>query len=417
MSNVISLEKLLELDYTEIWPFIVDTLRNAGNNPRAFALIIGLFSIITLLIVLVIVLVFMSGSDDEDEYETEDGTVVEYVPAPAAVRPVASEQAVEEEPGSRRLKRALISFAWGAAFLAVLVAGGIVTRQDTMCLTCHQKALVHQQRLMKASTDPHKSVKCVECHESANLVVSVTAAVPARAWHFGGAVMSGSFARGYGTPVANAACESCHKAEIIGTLVNKDRGIRISHKEPLEAKALCTDCHALRPNTGVVDRYTVGMDPCLRCHDGKRLSTECTYCHTRDVGYAAASRQVVEAKAHTTVLDCGGCHDQRTCDACHGMRMPHSRSFKFGGHARTAVEDIWFNGGKTCSRCHSATRRPCSKCHTGQFPSHGTSFAKSHQTIDPINNGCDNCHGYNEWLHGRNFCQNCHPRIFERQKQ
>jgi len=101
--------------------------------------------------------------------------------------------------------------------------------------------------------------------------------------------------------------------------------------------------------------------------------------------------------------DCGGCHAQDTCDACHGLRMPHTREFRLTGHARPGVEDIWFNGGKTCSKCHNETRRPCTACHQA-MPSHGLTWSKYHRG-DP--KGCS-CHARTEHLYGRVICELCH---------
>ena len=112
---------------------------------------------------------------------------------------------------------------------------------------------------------------------------------------------------------------------------------------------------------------------------------------------------------HNSKIDCGGCHSQETCDACHGIRMPHTMAFMGASHARPAVEDLWYNGGRTCSRCHNANNRPCTKCHN-TMPSHGADYMpKGHQAADPYNNGCDNCHGKNAWIKGRNYCGLCHP--------
>ncbi len=101
--------------------------------------------------------------------------------------------------------------------------------------------------------------------------------------------------------------------------------------------------------------------------------------------------------------DCGGCHDQSSCDSCHGIRMPHTREFRLTGHARPGVEDLWFNGGKTCSKCHNETRRPCTGCHQA-MPSHGLTWSKYHQG-DP--RGCS-CHARTEHLYGRVICELCH---------
>jgi hypothetical protein len=80
-------------------------------------------------------------------------------------------------------------------------------------------------------------------------------------------------------------------------------------------------------------------------------------------------------------------------------------------HARAAVEDVWFNGGEMCRRCHSDTRNGCWQCHLGTFPAHPPGYMpKGHQSADPFSNGCDSCHWQMAWIRGRNFCGLCHPK-------
>jgi hypothetical protein len=106
--------------------------------------------------------------------------------------------------------------------------------------------------------------------------------------------------------------------------------------------------------------------------------------------------------------DCGGCHDQTACDSCHGIRLPHTQEFMAYAHAREGVEDIWYNGGRTCAKCHNDASRPCTLCHKGRFPSHGTKFAPIHSNGSPTGVGCDNCHAEMSYRPGRNFCELCH---------
>ena len=91
--------------------------------------------------------------------------------------------------------------------------------------------------------------------------------------------------------------------------------------------------------------------------------------------------------------------------------MPHTVAFMGTGHARPAVEDLWYNGGRMCKRCHTATRRPCVACHKNPFTGHPPSYMiEGHKNANPYSNGCDACHSEMAWVNGRNFCGNCHPK-------
>lgn len=400
------LKRLLELDLGEAWVFIVDVVRNPATNVTAFALILAAITVVMLVVVLLLLLVFMSGSDEDEDEEAREIAATPVAPVVAAeVVPLTPEQLRE-----RRVKRTIASLVWLLIFGVVWVVGGTVSRANTLCLSCHAGTIHVLAAQEETKGDPHGEVACVSCHETPNIVASVTTAVPGRAMHFVGGFVRESYATGYGAPVANRSCAGCHEDILTGVFVNEERGVRVSHAEPLEARALCSDCHTPRPGTGVINRYTVGMDPCMRCHDQEVASAECSFCHTKDVGHAVQTAGTFKPQRHDQKIDCGGCHDQRTCDACHGMRMPHSIDFMGAGHARAGVEDIWFNEGKLCSRCHTDTRRPCTKCHN-TMPSHGVDYMpEGHQSADPNNNGCDQCHGKNAWIVGRNYCGLCHPR-------
>lgn len=407
------LGKLQNIDWSQVPLFLSNTLKNPTENPQAFALLVAAATVVLALIILLVALIFMSMPADEEEF-------VEVAPAPvapavAAAAAQAGAEGVASEEEAKRVKFDPVFTLIIVVLLAVIwLVGGMVTRRNDVCLSCHLAENVHMARSdsTTATVDPHDTVECVECHESPKLAITTTTKVPARVWHYVGAYVKPSLTEDYGKPVTNTSCAACHQKVLETTYENKTRGLKVSHKEPLEADARCIDCHRMDKETGVVDRFTVGMDPCLRCHDAKAASADCEFCHTKDVGYAARSRGTFRAKYHDAALNCGACHkDQSKCDNCHGLRMPHTTAFMGPAHARTAVEDIWYNNGKVCKRCHTDTRRPCSKCHQGTpFPGHAPSYMiGGHKSADPYNNGCDGCHGYRRWINGRNFCANCHP--------
>ncbi len=74
------------------------------------------------------------------------------------------------------------------------------------------------------------------------------------------------------------------------------------------------------------------------------------------------------------------------------------------GHAREGVEDLWFNDGKTCAKCHYEGHNPCSSCHES-LPSHGKAWIQAHKEGSP--DGCT-CHDKKAYIYGRNFCELCH---------
>lgn len=409
--SAMSLDNLLQLDFREAWVFLGDVIRHPSNDPQAFALLLAAITVAVLLVVLIMLLVFMTTTNEERGRGVPGRGAGSSVDAGTGAAPSPQQQTASEHEGARRAKRASVGLVWLLVALAVWITGGWVTSRDSVCVSCHLDDSAHAVRMEGGEDDPHADVACVGCHESPSLLARVTVAVPRRAVHFMGGFALEKLARGYGVPVAVKSCSECHKREISETVEDDGRGVRMSHAEPLDAKAYCNDCHALHPDTGIVDRFTVGMAPCLRCHDANQAPAECSYCHTKDVAYAMQSRGEIRPVSHVRQIDCGGCHSQASCDACHGLRMPHTPEFMGGAHAREAVEDIWHNGGRTCDRCHFEMHRPCTKCHVASFPGHAKeTWPRDHAKADPRNNGCDSCHGKLAVM-DRNFCLVCHdPR-------
>jgi hypothetical protein len=407
------IDRLLELDFGQLALMISGVLRDPSSNFTVFVLFLAAVTIVLLLVIVALVLVFTGGDEEYEEYE-EYGDYVETDEEAEARLAAVAERAAEAKAKAERRRRLapVMALAWLGIAAVVWMAGGYVSGRDAICVSCHEDgSLLHTTRYTEPEADPHSGTRCIACHETSNWLAGVTVAVPGRAAHYINGVLTDADTSGYGVPVANNSCAGCHRRSLGETIESEDRGLRMSHAEPLESKALCSDCHAMHPGSGVVDRYTVGMDPCMRCHDQQTASAECSYCHTKDIGYALRSRTFLEPKIQVVDISCGGCHDEGPCDACHGTRMPHTAEFKGAFHAREAVEDIWDNGGRTCRRCHTNTRRSCTQCHKGTFPTHPPGYMpKGHQNADPLNNGCDQCHWQNAWIRGRNFCGLCHEQ-------
>lgn len=315
--------------------------------------------------------------------------------------PVADSEALKNPPIPPWSPLVVLAVV-AALLVAVWLLSGFTTSSDAVCMACHVST-VH--KAAKSGEDPHGSAACVSCHEPGGVAGRYFTAVPSRMLHFLDGAAELSVQADYGR-VASSSCIACHSRDIKGVTVNKVSGVRMSHVEPLAASATCLDCHT--PLKGVVSRQTVGMRSCLRCHDAVTASSECSTCHDKQAAAAARANSTAFARPQVTDVRCGGCHDEKKeCDSCHGTRMPHTLAFKAGAHARAAAVDIWYNGGKTCSGCHTATRRPCTKCHTELMgKAHGTNQATDHRGASAA--ACDRCHITFANPRGRDFCGICH---------
>lgn len=398
------MEELLNTDFGAVAEALGDIFRDPGANIQATMLLVGLLTILVLIVLVVVVLMF-SSDEDEEEYELEGRPPAREAAGVAPVQPA------EEVRRDRSWPRLGVLTFWVVAVSLIWMATGYVTAQPSVCSSCH----VESPHIEAGDQDPHVAVSCVLCHEPAGTPGTLTYMLPSRLVHYAAGLSELAPRLEYGTTVTSRGCQRCHGSAIADTIRIEDQGVAVSHKEPLEAGAECVDCHAL--NSGVVSSITVGMTPCLRCHNGTQAASECETCHFKDIGFAVrASTLVTPAGARKLIdrPDCGGCHDQAAegCDSCHGVRMPHSNEFMVSGHARQAAEDLWFNDGGVCGRCHYDERNPCTDCH-GPMPSHGGSgWAVGHRYGSP--RGCTStCHSPNSFVQGRGFCELCHEEGIE----
>jgi hypothetical protein len=389
------IEELVQTDLLERFRLITELFSNPTSNTSAFLLLLGLIVVVVLILGLSAVLLWLRAS----ARAYEDRQLMSDPGAP--------------QRGSALTRLYALLFIFGMFALA-WIATGISTSSTQVCSPCH----AHTSHEQLADEVVHGSIACTRCHEPGGVVHSVTFGTPARFMH----VLE--MARGTDTPseygyVDSTSCLDCHARDIAGTTDNEESGIRISHAEPLDAGARCVDCHRLN-ESGLVDVSAVGMDPCLRCHDGQQASSECESCHTKDIAYSAIADARPTPDTAMMLIDtphdCYRCHETAACDACHGMRLPHPEEF-VENHRYPGVLSIWAGSNGQCVGCHTESRNSCSKagCHGSEFPYHYSrdkQFRTSHTTgrwldrrglerSNLSNLGCGTCHG-------GGVCIDCH---------
>lgn len=294
-------------------------------------------------------------------------------------------------PGARRL----IIWLVVCVPLVVAVAGVVVCAVALPgCTACHnQPAFV-----AGTSSTAHRAVACVECHVGDTIVDR--AAFGSR--EFFGMVLPIASARGreLARPTDDR-CKACHKRISPGVVTAN--GISIDHS--LCGKgATCTDCHSATGH-GKADTWvrTYDMDTCLVCHveNGR---TACDLCHK---GKTAADRVTTGVFATTHGKDwrkthgmgkastCVVCHTAADCTECHGVGLPHDRSF-LKAHPQVAK-----SADARCSTCHDTAF--CADCHGIEMP-HPKGFVRRHSTAaDRTPALCRRCHADSD-------CVDCHVK-------
>lgn len=393
---------------------LMDLLLDPSIDLAASLTLYGILGIVLLIVLLAVIMFLLSGDEHEstDEGATprhalspdEDATLTDSAPDTEVVPEPAVEPAPQPAPelAPDPLRRAISFLVIGAIVLGAWVVAGYSTSESAVCSGCHTDT-VHDTTT--ALTDPHENLDCVQCHEPGGPLRRYVTRVPSRLTHLLEGVAEVSVLDEYGR-ITQRACTSCHGRDIADT-VTTDRGLIMSHAEPLAASALCLDCHT--PQDGIVASHNAGMNPCIRCHDAKTASSECVTCHDRSAATAARASTTQFAREQVTEIRCGGCHNERReCDSCHGTRMPHTLEFKAYAHSRAAAVDIWYGDGKACSKCHTPMRRPCQKCHGSMIgKAHAATFAGPHR--EGTSAGCDTCHQRMAYSRQRDFCRDvCH---------
>lgn len=137
----------------------------------------------------------------------------------------------------------------------------------------------------------------------------------------------------------------------------------------------CAVCHPA--NTHEPDKInTPTMSRCFICHGlGKEAIApgSCETCHPEGMREKPTSHLAADwlPAAHSEAaledrFECLTCHEQATCDSCHGLEMPHEDVFIQDTHPL-----VYFEEPQTCGNCHPQPvdrRDDCDSCHHPEGP-------------------------------------------------
>lgn len=194
--------------------------------------------------------------------------------------------------------------------------------EDRACRLCHRGLSWGQEQAR------HSELDCSVCHREPGTIGSMDLRL--RMVGMAAGRIAGRTATT--AQVSSRACLTCH-SEILER--NSDSGgVRVSHKEPVEAGWECSACHARGFHGGASrDAGSAPMERCLRCHYLSSRLGECKVCHTgKHEGADGAVRGSSYATVHgpnwlrkhgteDTSL-CAGCHTSDRCRGCHGLSIP-----------------------------------------------------------------------------------------------
>jgi len=368
----------MDIQATSLLSAALDVIADPASNLTAAVFLMAAAVLLVLIIVLLAIIVMLPGAGRRrvrDQEPARDGALEPEVLAESLTPCTAG-------PQPRRGSGA----AWivAAGIVVALASAYVGTAQSSYCVSCHAEVRP------ESSGGVHADVACVRCHED-------TWALPSNALRRGLdiAAQYGLGSSAYTTDVPSRRCVACHRDIESNVTRNEETGVMMSHAEPLDAGYACADCHRSEAHADMA--APVGMSVCLACHDAETASAGCSTCHAKDPSAAsglAADR--IYGKATITRTDCEGCHSMGSCDACHGIRMPHSEEF-----LRTHPRYSGFDLKEQCfEQCH--TQGDCGKCH-GLWSNHPPSFKEEHKRLPP-ESACNTCHSQHEGP----ICDLCH---------
>lgn len=285
---------------------------------------------------------------------------------------------------------------WASVAIALVALGGmyISTSGEVYCsATCH--TMTPSADSWKASA--HATVACTSCHESS--VIDGTFSRIRHAVAEAGPADITSFE----ASVAASRCIRCHPEAAENTAI-EGRGLRVIHGHFTAEGVDCARCHAQVGHLPAAGVRSGSMSECLRCHDGEVASATCATCHIDDVGFTTVEDRSF-GRVRLPQPTCGGCHQEATCDACHGLRMPHPEDY---ADPRQHAYAGAFTGRETlCYRCH--TPRDCTECHGTlvlEGGGHSVSWRTAHRQYSYAdgNGYCLACHKTED------FCRVCHQQ-------
>lgn len=263
--------------------------------------------------------------------------------------------------------RGIPKFVVGLVALAVLGTSFFVVSLASRSSKKAQPKDVVATRTRTASTGGDSFLTCTNCHGDLDKVFK-QGRVPTLLYRH-----EKHFAKGV------SDCAQCHSAVTHATdTINKP------------TMARCFVCHGLTTTA-------IAPGKCGTCHPPGMPDRPQS--HLNRAGWLRGHGAI----AKTDAFQCAACHEQKFCNACHGLELPHPDGWKGLPHAQT----FFATNGTPCLRCHARGpevkgRDSCDRCHHPKGPQ-TTPWRKVHPTIVKTD-GARDCFG----CHNPVTCATCH---------
>ncbi len=360
-------ERLTELLSSEK---LIQILKNPAANPRETVLIVAIFTVLFLILAVIITLIIFWTIEEEEEKHPK-----------------------KELP--RWVKLTLL-FIVLSLVLGGLIWGSIKTSDSLFCSSCHPMREKHSSWRKSI----HKVAPCVDCHRGEGITNYILEKTDLIRYLY---KTYTSYQEPIFAQVENSACVSCHR-EIMDKTVTR-YGIRVDHESLMKGGFKCVDCHStVAHEKNSLRKNFPAMSKCIICHDGVKLSSDCKTCHLEDYGKTPRKATYFPRVRLPEITRCDGCHPIESCNACHGVVMPHPSGWM--GPTFTHAKESAFEKKRVCWKCHPEGF--CANCH--RFPGHDPNVWKEeHKMPIEVEPGCLSCHD-RTYPKKEYFCRFCHEK-------
>lgn len=301
---------------------------------------------------------------------------------------------VERKFNTRNFVIVLLVFS-SVIFLANLFLS--FTPSTYFCGLCHKGEYRYWQK------SSHYPNGCNSCHRRSDFFSFLSYRISVLRMT-GNTIVPFFYERPIKADLAAENCLSCHQK--IRNEQKISKGIRMRHKEPIEAGYECTYCHSkIVHKNAVKGSSQTSMNKCFTCHDNVQAVGECEICHIQGKKVKAKNKYGLWQAAHGkkwrnlhgmgNLKSCSLCHQSSFCARCHVIPLPHDSSFlTLHGKMVKAVNK------KVCYNCHKV--QLCNSCHNTQIP-HPSGFIREHPKVLKrigrskclmchLEDGCNRCH-------------------------
>ena len=274
-------------------------------------------------------------------------------------------------------RRTRITLAVAAGVVVLIVVAGFATSSPSLCGSCHEMKPSYESWSQSA----HTGVKCVTCHETPREWYGAPLRAVERArlltrdtWrHLSGRLgePNDPSAIGRTSPMPDEICLQCHTPDRRATSGFR---ILIDHPEHARRTGSCVACHVYtaHPDAELGKPLSL-MTKCYDCHgtaEHPEAPDTCETCHPADFDRRPPSHLEdpwMRDHGFSALADpalCSMCHEQESCDSCHGVEMPHPEEWvgEHSTHGEVAERDR-----KVCDRCHIEEPDSCTVCHHESF--------------------------------------------------